>query len=230
MASWPRRRAAAGEPLRRRPSTAAEGAGKQAPRGRHIAVEVRWCLIGTREAWRSGLIARRGAQLGGNGGHELGHDGERQPEGGWGVLWYCLACYTREGAAGRGRRHGRAAVQWGTRHGHGRHVQGRCRRFRQFVEYVSRVDVPDLETIFGPARVRIWTWANYESCSFHDALQILFKHHGHKTHRLGDNQPPNHQCQHVKLGQIDPNFLHVVLQQIISNFHFWTNLSYLVKT
>jgi hypothetical protein len=71
--------------------------------------------------------------------------------------------------------------------GHSRHVQSTCRRFRQFVEYVSRVAVSDLETIFGPARVRIWTWANYESCSFHDALQISFKHHGHKTHRLGDN-------------------------------------------
>jgi hypothetical protein len=42
-------------------------------------------------------------------------------------------------------------------------------------EHVSRVAVPDLETVFGPARVRIWVWANYESCSFPDALQLLFK-------------------------------------------------------
>jgi hypothetical protein len=33
----------------------------------------------------------------------------------------------------------------------------------------------------------------------------------------------------AKLGQIDPNFLHVVLQRIISNFHFWVNLSYSTK-
>jgi hypothetical protein len=44
---------------------------------------------------------------------------------------------------------------------------------------MSRVAVPDLETIFGPARVRIWTWANYESCSFRDALQLLFKDPSH---------------------------------------------------
>jgi hypothetical protein len=31
----------------------------------------------TGRAWRSGLIARRGAQFVGNGGHELGSDGRR---------------------------------------------------------------------------------------------------------------------------------------------------------
>jgi hypothetical protein len=60
------------------------------------------------------------------------------------------------------------ATPWSTR-----------RLFGHSAEHVSRVAVPDLETVFGPARVRIWVWAKYESCSFHDALQLLFKDPSH---------------------------------------------------
>jgi hypothetical protein len=34
-----------------------------------------------------------------------------------------------------------------------------CRPLSHFIEYVSRVAVPDLETIFGLAQVRIGQWA-----------------------------------------------------------------------
>jgi hypothetical protein len=70
---------------------------------------------------------------------------------------------------------------------HGRHVQSTCRWFGHFIEYVSRVVVPDLETVFGPAQVRFWIWANYESCSFRDALQLLFKDPDHWSNGLGSN-------------------------------------------
>jgi hypothetical protein len=86
---------------------------------------------------------------------------------------------------GRAARH--ASMEVGARCEHGRHVQSTCRWFGHFIEYVSRIAVPDLETVFGPAQVRIWIWANYESCSFHDALQILFKDPDHWSNVLWSN-------------------------------------------
>jgi hypothetical protein len=53
------------------------------------------------------------------------------------------------------------------------------RPLRPSTEHVACVKSPDLETVSGPAWLRIWIWANYESCSFRDALHFLFRGHSH---------------------------------------------------
>jgi hypothetical protein len=93
-------------------------------------------------------------------------------------------------AQGGGRARGRetdARHPWRRRTAHGRHVQGACHPLGHFREYVVRDGAAGLRRRFGPALVEIWTWANCQSCSSQYTLQFLFKHHSHKTHRLGDN-------------------------------------------
>jgi hypothetical protein len=53
------------------------------------------------------------------------------------------------------------------------------RPLKPTTEHVVGVDETTLGSIFGLSGVRIWVWANYESCSFHDALQLLFKDLSH---------------------------------------------------
>jgi hypothetical protein len=70
---------------------------------------------------------------------------------------------------------------------HGGHVPDARRSLRHSTEHMACVKPPDLETVSRPARVRIWIWANYESCSFRDALQLLFKDPDHWSNGLGGN-------------------------------------------
>jgi hypothetical protein len=53
------------------------------------------------------------------------------------------------------------------------------RRFRNFIEYMACVFEPSLGTIFGPARVRIWSWAKYKVRSTHDDLHLWLSGHSH---------------------------------------------------
>jgi hypothetical protein len=81
---------------------------------------------------------------------------------------------TRLGSWGRGS--SMAATHWGTRW-----------PWRHFVDYVAGSKVDRLELLIGPATGQIWIWANYESCSFRDALQFLFKDPDQRSNGLGSN-------------------------------------------
>jgi hypothetical protein len=110
----------------------------------------------------------------------------------WGVLWCCSACQTREGAAGRGRRHGRAAVWWGcgaawsphtwTRGvpgedalAHGRHALPKG----QFVEHMADASVPILEADFGLVLFIFGPKAFKQNYCLDNALQLSFREKGH---------------------------------------------------
>jgi hypothetical protein len=83
---------------------------------------------------------------------------------------------------------------------HGLHVLATRRSLEPDVEHVVCVKPSDLEAMVGLAMGQTGLWTNCQSCSPQYTLQFLFKHQSHKTYRLGDNQSPNHQRQHVKLG------------------------------
>jgi hypothetical protein len=61
------------------------------------------------------------------------------------------------------------------RRGHGDHVSPKG----PAVEQLACVVVPVLETMFGLATDRIWTWVKRQSRSPHDTLQNLFSDYGH---------------------------------------------------
>jgi hypothetical protein len=94
------------------------------------------------------------------------------------------------------RDRGSGGEKWrGAPPAHGLHVLATRRSLEPDVEHVVCVKPSDLEAMVGLAMGQTGLWTNCQSCSPQYTLQFLFKHHGHKTHQLGDNQSPNHQCQ-----------------------------------
>jgi hypothetical protein len=70
---------------------------------------------------------------------------------------------------------------------HGGHVHATRPPLGHFPEHVAGSGLGIVERDFGPDLGQIGQWANCQSCSPRYTLQISFKHHGHKIHRLGDN-------------------------------------------
>ena len=78
----------------------------------------------------------------------------------------------------------------GARALHGGHALDTRRPLGHFTEHVAGSSVGKVGSRFGPFAGQIWTWAQKQSCSPHNALQFLFKVHCHKGYGLAINCAP----------------------------------------
>jgi hypothetical protein len=88
-----------------------------------------------------------------------------------------------------GVQNGRAEAQphvqkGGARVAHGGHAQDARRSLQHSTKHVVGDGVVNVGRIFGPCTCRIGSWAQKQSCSPRNALQLLFKDHGHFGSRL----------------------------------------------
>ena len=80
--------------------------------------------------------------------------------------------------------------QWWARSVHGGHALDTRRPLGRFIEHVAGSKVISVGHDSGPFVGQIWTWAQKQSCSPHNALQFLFKVHCHKGYGLAINCAP----------------------------------------
>jgi len=150
------------------------------------------------EAWR-----RRSA----GGRHGPGH-GERRWQGG-ARPWRCSASALRRRRGERASARGSSGARlWRSRSAtvvgptaaargngggelpHGCHALDTRRPLRNSTEHVAGSKAISVGSRFGPFAGQIWTWAQKQSCSPHNALQFLFKVHCHKGYGLAINCAP----------------------------------------
>ena len=73
---------------------------------------------------------------------------------------------------------------------HGCHALDTRRPLRNSTEHVAGSKAISVGSRFGPFAGQIWTWAQKQSCSPHNALQFLFKVPGHLSYVTADNYAP----------------------------------------
>ena len=114
-------------------------------------------------------------------------EGERVSQGELG-----RSVFTPEGRRGRDRAATRQAARckWRVRSVHGGHALDTRRPLRRYTEHVAGSKAISVGSRFGPFAGQIWTWAQKQSCSPHNALQFLFKVHCHKGYGLAINCAP----------------------------------------